>query len=228
MADNVNITEGSGKVIAADDIGSVFYQRVKSTWGPDGTANDTDIASGKALPVQLRGSDGTDRSNLLPVSGNFATITTQVTRPGDTTAYAAEDAFANSTSAPTSGGFTLTGCARASGGSGVITDAVVGMSTNAGTSLQGEVWLFDTSVTAINDNAAFSISDADRDKLVGIIPFTTNQSGSLNASAHVTGLNMGFTCVGSADLRFLVKVKNAYTPANAEVFTVRLKIQQVT
>ncbi len=210
MTDNVNITEGSGKVIAADDIGSVFYQRVKATWGADGTANDVSATT------------------PLPVQGSFVTVTTQVTRPSDTNVYAAEDTLANSTSAPTSGGFTLTSCARASGGTGVITDAVIGMSTNAGTSLQGEVWLFDTSVTEVNDNAAFSISDADRDKLVGIIPFTTNQSGSLNASACVTGLNIGFTCVGSANLRFLVKVKNAYTPASAEVFTVRLKIEQVS
>src|SRR5689334_5561236 len=68
MADNVNVTEGSGKIIATDDVGGVQYQRVKVTWGPDGTGNDTDVATGKPMPVQLRGSDGTDRSNSLPVS----------------------------------------------------------------------------------------------------------------------------------------------------------------
>lgn len=69
MADNVQVTAGSGTTIAADDIGAgVLVQRTKTTWGPDGTANDTDIASGKPMPMQLRGSDGTDRSNLLPVS----------------------------------------------------------------------------------------------------------------------------------------------------------------
>lgn len=59
MADNVAITAGSGTTIAADDIGGVLHQRVKATWGPDGTANDTDVASGKPMPVQLRVSDGT-------------------------------------------------------------------------------------------------------------------------------------------------------------------------
>ena len=53
---------------AADEIGGVLYQRVKVTWGPDATANDADVATGKPLPVQLRGSDGTDRSNALPVT----------------------------------------------------------------------------------------------------------------------------------------------------------------
>lgn len=68
MADNVAITSGTGTTIAADDVGGALHQRVKATWGPDGTGNDVDVATGKPMPVQLRGSDGTDRSNLLPIS----------------------------------------------------------------------------------------------------------------------------------------------------------------
>lgn len=64
MADNVAITAGSGTTIGADDVGGVLIQRVKATWGPDGTANDTDVASGKPMPVQLRSSDGSDVSSL--------------------------------------------------------------------------------------------------------------------------------------------------------------------
>ncbi len=60
MADNIAVTAGTGTTIAADDIGAgVLVQRVKTTWGPDGTANDTDVASGKPLPIQHRVSDGT-------------------------------------------------------------------------------------------------------------------------------------------------------------------------
>jgi hypothetical protein len=74
LADNVAVTAGTGTTIATDDIGGgVQVQRVKTTWGPDGTANDADVATGKPLPVQLRGSDGTDRSNLLPVSNTALT-----------------------------------------------------------------------------------------------------------------------------------------------------------
>jgi hypothetical protein len=40
MADNVAITAGAGTAIAADDIGSVFYQRVKPQLGADGSATD--------------------------------------------------------------------------------------------------------------------------------------------------------------------------------------------
>ena len=50
MADNVTLNSGTGgAVAAADDIGSVFYQRVKPNLGADGTAVD-------AIPV----SDGLD------------------------------------------------------------------------------------------------------------------------------------------------------------------------
>lgn len=71
MADNVAITAGSGTTIAADDIGAgVLVQRVKTTWGPDGTANDADVATGKPLPVQLRSATGTaaDLSVLAAVT----------------------------------------------------------------------------------------------------------------------------------------------------------------
>jgi hypothetical protein len=60
MADNVAITAGSGTTIAADDVGGVLYQRVKVTWGPDATANDADVATGKPLPVQLRSATGAE------------------------------------------------------------------------------------------------------------------------------------------------------------------------
>lgn len=58
MADNFEFTPGAGKTGAADEIGGVLYPRVKLTWGADGTANDADTASGKALPVQLRDASG--------------------------------------------------------------------------------------------------------------------------------------------------------------------------
>ena len=38
MADNVAVTAGVGTSVAADDIASVFYQRVKISLGADGTA----------------------------------------------------------------------------------------------------------------------------------------------------------------------------------------------
>ena len=164
---------------------------------------------------------------LIRVGGGnaFTTVSTDITRPADTNVYAINDCWSDSTSAPTSGGFTFTSAARSSGGSGVITDAIISTSADAATLLQGEIWLFDTPVTNINDNSAFVVSDTEIKSYVGKIPFALEDAGN-NGSYHAQGLNIGFTCVGSANLRYLVRVKNAYTPASSEVITARLKIIQ--
>lgn len=211
MVDNVAITAGSGTSIAADDISSVFYQRVKVGIGADGTAVDWSSAA---------------PGPIYPIMGT--TVDATVTRPADTTAYTANDCWSDSTSAPTSGGFTLTSMARSSGGSGVLDDIVITSTNDPATLLQGEIWIFDSSVTNVNDNSAFALSDTDVVKLVAVIPFTmqTTVAGSgTNSYAQISGLGIGYTCSGSANLRFLVKVKNAYTPASAEALKVRCKVR---
>lgn len=197
----------------------------------DGLSNENDFIQASSFNSVWNGSTwdrqkGTASGGIALVAQNFVTCSTDITRPADTTAYAANDALSDSTSAPTSGGFTLTGAARVSGGSGIITDVIVASSNNAATVLQGEVWIFDTSVTNVNDNAAFAISDAEVKTLVAKVPFVMVQDTN-NSAVHVQNLSIGFTCSGSANLRFLIKVKNAYTPASAEVITVRAKIIQV-
>lgn len=168
----------------------------------------------------------TTLSGVFP-PGFATTCSVDITRPANVTAYTANDCWSDSTTAPTTGGFTFTGAARLSGKSGVITDMVIASSNAPGTMLQGEIVIFDTAVTNINDNSAFAVSDAEAKTLVGVVPFTLAAlSASANSQATIIGLNLGFTCVGSANLRFLVKVINAYTPASAEVLTVRAKIVQ--
>ena len=46
MADNVAITAGSGTNIAADDVSSVFYQKVKLDVGGDASILDSRTACG--------------------------------------------------------------------------------------------------------------------------------------------------------------------------------------
>lgn len=235
MADNVTIpATGSGTatpVIATDDIAGVHHQAVLLEWGPDGTANRTDTASGKSLPVQLRGSDGTDYSSLLPTKGSATVVTTSVTRPADTTAYTANDAMSDSTSAPAA--ITFSSVARASGGTLFITGLEVISSANKATALQGELWLFDTAPTAINDNAAFTITDAEYETKVAKIPFVLDSPGnsaadaSGNTGCSVDGLSILTKCVSSANLTALIKVINAYTPVSAEKITFRLKVLRI-
>ena len=248
MVDNVTLP-GTGTVIATDDVGGVQYQRVKLVVSTDGSSQSLSVAEDtphttadqgiaamavrKDQPVNLSSADG-DYEHLHVANGALwvsplgfpKTIKVDVTRPADTTAYAAGDAISNSTTAPTTGGFTLTGAARKSGGSGIITDICVMTSADPSTRLSGEVFIFDAAVTNINDNAAFAVSDTEIKTCVGVVPFSFFDAGN-NGLSHMTGLNILFTCSGSADLRFLLRARNAYTPANAEVITVVVKILQL-
>lgn len=49
MADNPSIPVTAGSLLAADDIGGVYYQRVKVTFGADGSASD--VSSSAPLPI---------------------------------------------------------------------------------------------------------------------------------------------------------------------------------
>ena len=51
MADNVNVTEGTGKIIAADDVSSVFYQKIKMDIGGDGATLPVS-STANAIPVK--------------------------------------------------------------------------------------------------------------------------------------------------------------------------------
>ena len=51
MADNLDVTPGTGATVAADEIASVKFQRIKIVHGPDGT-NDGDVSKTNGLPVQ--------------------------------------------------------------------------------------------------------------------------------------------------------------------------------
>jgi hypothetical protein len=232
MADNVQLpATGTGTadpVVATDDVSGVHYQKIKLYGGASDAAVRLDVSEDQASgdgqtgipamvvrkdePAATSGTDG-DYEMLQMANGKLwvaplgfpKTISVDITRPADTTAYAVNDALSNSTSAPTSGGFTFTGAARKSGGSCLITDLIVTSSNDPATPIQGELFIFNTSVTNINDNAAFAVSDSEIKTCIAILA----------------------TCSGSADLRFLVRVKNAYTPANAEVLTFIIKVLQI-
>ena len=152
MADNVTIpATGTGSAtpsIATDDVGGQHYQRMKLTDGVADSsthlnvvAEDAALAGGEAgilamgqrkdTPTSTAGTDGDATHSLFGANGGQwvnplckqVTVSTDLTRAANATAYAANDAMADTT-AP-AGGLTFTGCARVSGGSGIITDAII-------------------------------------------------------------------------------------------------------
>jgi hypothetical protein len=213
MADNV-VLPGTNDTVHADEythstLGSGKSQLVKIV--------DATLGGENAWVINSSG------AGIVEVRHRIVTVTTSLTRPADTSGYNAGDAITSSTSAPAD--LTFSNCARISGGSGTIIGAVIMTDNDPATRLSGELWLFDSTITLTNDNAAFSVTDSDMEKLVDIIPFSFFDAGNQGV-ASIGNLNIGFTCVGSANLYGQFRARAAYTPASAEKFTARLKILQ--
>jgi len=140
-----------------------------------------------------------------------------VTRPANTTAYAANDAWSSSTSSPAN--IEFTSMAKSAGKGGVLMTAMV--SSSKASSLQFEVQLFDSAPTQVNDNSAFTVSDTDQLKKVGTFQGTLQAAGSSPNSEVTIALNLAYVCAATS-LFAMVRVLSAYTPDNAEVLSIRL------
>lgn len=143
------MTAGSGTNVAADDISSVYYQRVKTTLGPDGT-NTADWA-GRALPSSAGGAAYVDSR----VYRQVFTITPTITAG----AYTSGDCL---------GGLnTIASAARATGYGGVIEWISILDKTQAQRSAM-ELLFFADSVTGAGDNNPVAFSDADMANRTGV------------------------------------------------------------
>lgn len=161
------------------------------------------------------------------VAGSTKSVITSFTRPADTTAYAVNDAVADSTTAPTI--LTFANMARANAGSGYITKAKLTINSAVTTNASFRLWLYNASVTPTNDNAAFTLLNANADARIGYIDFalTTEGTGSDCCECTVSNISLPFvTGAASTALYGLLEAKAAYTPTNAGVFKIQLVAEQ--
>lgn len=88
--------------------------------------------------------------------------------------------------------------ARVAGGSGKIVSLVIS-DPAASTAAALELWLFNATVTPPADSAAWTISDADSLKLVGVIPIPTTAqfASALNGNMSVNNINLQYTCAAT-------------------------------
>ena len=124
MADNIDVTPGTGKTIAGDDVGGVLHQRIKLSLGADGTANDA-VAGAGAVGVGVQritlASDDPAVTTLAavatsakqPALGTAGTASTDViTVQGIASAVAIPVTFATATRTSRSGTITTGGAAQ--------------------------------------------------------------------------------------------------------------------
>ena len=169
---------------------------------------------------------------IFDAEGNVVEAT--YTRPANTTAYTANDALSDNTTGQTC--LTFSNCARRKGGSGFILGATAISSANQTTLPQLTLYVFDTTVSAPADNAAFTLADAGAVNLLGSFQFTgfeafdetSGTAGNAKDEAVPEGGGpVAFRCgTTGQDLYGLVKVENAYTPVSSEIFTFRLHLLQ--
>lgn len=196
MADNVDITPGSGATVAADLISSVLYQRVKVTQGADGTA--TDVSTAAPLPVQ---------------GGGIIISQTPTVTAG---AYSANDVVG--------GLLTFASAVRSTAGYAKLQTVI--LIDKAFTKNVLELWLFDSDPTVAADNAAQTYTDANLAKCVGVIPIAAANyyQAADNQIAIVQNTNLIFTCAATS-LFGQLKCTGTPTYASTSDLTVKLAIE---
>lgn len=184
MADNVDITPGTGKTVRADDVSGVLLQVVKIALGADG-AEDLLIDSGQqtkanSLPVVLASDQGalpvSDNSSTLSVDDGAGSLTvdvgagenhigevggktifTAITFTLDTNIYADGDVLADTQ--------ILAACLRVNDGTGIIQDVIFNDEDDQGIAF--DVIILNSNTSLGTENSAPNISDANARNIVG-------------------------------------------------------------
>lgn len=181
MADNTTLP-GAGDVIAADDVGSVKYQRMKVTPGPDGTAT---------VDVGGRTVDGGSTNSALYVDNRSSVVRLAVTPTVSTSpAYSLKDAVG--------GLMTFAGAVRASGDSCRLDSVQVVDKSDAHQDSALDLVLFDRTFTAPTDNAIFAPTDAEMATCVGVVPIGTWADFSVNSIACVNSVGLSIVLNGTS------------------------------
>lgn len=152
--------------------------------------------------------------------------TATLTRPGDTTAYTANDSVANSTGSPTA--LTFNNCARVTGGCGLIRDATLILNGMTTTVAEFHLWVFDTSPTVTADNSAFAPSDADAANVQCVLMFNAGNmsDGTNNRIYKLVNAPQMFKTSGALALYGALMTRTGYTPTSGETYQFDLDIVQ--
>lgn len=196
--------------------------------------------SGPLTDTQLRAADvkvsldgeavglAAGTNSIGAVASNSVLSSATVTRPSDTTAYAAKDAIGPTVAAV----IEFAGMARANGGTGTIVKARL-MTNQSTNTAQFRLHLFHTAPTPIADNSPYTLLAANQANRVGMIDFpacSTEGTGS-DAAASMRPSSDGsypppnlWYKTASADTKLygILETLTAFTPASAQTVFVEL------
>ena len=169
----------SSKIAGAVLVGKLVYLTDTATWKIIKANLDL---SDYTMPVTLSASSSIDIGDvtLLPGEAYIGTVGAKTTVVSNTpvltvhATYISGDYVGQSISP-----MTFSSCARVAGGTGMVTSCM--LIDYAKQSVAGELWLFDATVVPPNDSAAWTLSDADMLKCIGVIPFSTYYATDINS-----------------------------------------------
>lgn len=179
MADNVAITAGSGTNIAADDISSVFYQRVKLSLGADGSAVDAVAGAGAVSTAVQRVTLASDDPAVSKLTNNSFSNTLVFT-PAATSHVAGDCNGA-------AGAFTSMGVASSRV---MITSASMLINTATVKASAFRLYLYNvTPPSAIADDSAWDIASGDQASFLGYVDLGTPVDLGSSQWVEVHGIN---------------------------------------
>ena len=157
----------------------------------------------------------------IPTGYSLKRISTNFTRPSDTTTYAVGDAITNSTSAPVVFELDLSTIGAVAGQAVEIRKLAVVSSASPALKLLANVFLSSTTFTATNDNSALSIDDTTMELGGSWFNCDIQNSTSLNSRVAYSGVPQPLVlAAANTKLYGTMQAANAYVPASAEKLTV--------
>lgn len=242
VTDNTN---GTDTMPTGDAIGRAIYVRtptdgthttptadVAARAGFQQITDLTNVAAVKAASTAAAAADpalvvSASPNSVQTVGGTTPSISVEITRPADTTAYTANDAVNTSTSSPTF--ITFANAVRTASGTAYITKARL-VTNQLGCTAQFRLWLFSANTaTLTNDNTALAIMYADAAIRLGYIDFpalAAEGGGTDCATAQVIDIRMKIAGDASKAVYGLLETKTGFTPASGQKFTVILTPDQ--
>lgn len=175
-------------------------------------------------PIQVTGSTAltAGEAHLGELGGNLLSVAVEFTRPTDTSPYSIGDVVSNDTGTTTMQAIANAG--RVSGGSGYIVGIRISTDKKSITP-QLRVHFFNTNgATLSGDNAAWQDKYADSAKRVAFYDMpamTTGADTSNSDMSRTVDMTMRIPYIATATiLYFVLETLTAFTPANAQKFTV--------
>lgn len=195
---------------------------------PNGSFTDIDCTAGGNLKVSV---EEVETNVVFPTGGSTTIVGVSLTRPADTTAYAAKDVVSDSTSAPTV--LTFANFARVNAGTGIIVKARIMTSQKTNTA-QFRLHLFHTAPTAINDNSPYLMLYANAANRIGMIDFPamssedpTNSTAAATMRPSSDGSystpNLVFKAASASRVVYgILEAVTAFTPDSGQLFYIEL------